>query len=472
MIQIQNPMRYFRLIILLLTSVQALSQKYAIEQVTVIPMDRETTLENQTLLIENGKIIEIGTAGRINIPNGFQVIDGKGKYLIPGLSDMHAHFFNEQGSHRNTTEVELKVMLANGLTTARIMAGHPNYLAARQNVREKRWIGPELVVASPQLVGRWAWDTTFKNYEIVDTPAKAENAVRKFKKEGYDAIKITFMVDRPAFDAINKTAREVGVKVVGHVGPKVKLPAALAAGEQIDHMDEFIDMLLPDTSYNHGESVSDMNLWRMNAWNTVPYLDESKIPALSQLVKKSGIYVCPTNYFFISCFGASFTENVYKSKPDFGYIPKEILPERWRVMQLNRKMPIPRESIERYVAIRKKMTKSLWEAGVPLMAGSDSPEWFLMTGFSIHDEIKTFVEAGLSPFAALQTATIHPADYLGLTQKGRIKKGMDADLVLLDRNPLENIDHTKSISGVFKDGRWFDRATLTDFLTDAKKVLE
>ncbi|WP_373331194.1 amidohydrolase family protein [Salmonirosea aquatica] len=465
-------MKCIRLFTLLLISIQAFSQKYAIEKVSIIPMDQGITLENQTLLMENGKIIEIGSAAQITIPNGFQIIDGKGKFLMPGLSDMHAHFFNEQGEYKNTIEAELKVMLANGLTMVRIMAGHPNYLQARQSVREKRWLGPDLVVASPQLVGRWPWDTTFRNYAVVDTPAKAEDAVRRFKKEGYDAIKITFMVDRPAFDAINKTAKEVGIKVVGHVGPKVKLPVALAAGEQIDHMDEFIDTLLPDTSYNHGESVSDMNLWRMNAWNTVPYLDESKIPALSQMVKKSGIYVCPTNYFFISCFGASFTEDHYRSKPDFGYIPQAILPERWRVMQLQRKMPIPPESIEKYVAIRKKLTKSLWEAEVPLMAGSDSPEWFLMTGFSIHDELRTFVDAGLSPFAALQTATVHPADYLGLPQKGRIKKGMDADLVLLNQNPLENIDHTKMIAGVFKNGQWFSRTALDEFLSESKKVLE
>jgi hypothetical protein len=215
-----------------------------------------------------------------------------------------------------------------------------------------------------------------------------------------------------------------------------------------------------------------MNLWRINAWKTVPYLDESEIPALSRMVKESGIYVCPTNYFFISCFGATTTEEQYRSKPDFAYIPKEIQPERWRVMQAQRKMPIPKESLEKYVRIRKALTKSLWEADVPLMAGSDSPEWFLMTGFSIHDELRTFVEAGLSPFAALQTATIHPANYLGLSQKGRIQKGMDADLVLLDQNPLLAIDHTRKIAGVVKNGQWFDKATLDGYLAEARKVLE
>jgi len=153
-------------------------------------------------------------------------------------------------------------MLVNGLTTVRIMVGHPAYKEARDNVKAGKWIGPELFVASPQFARRWPWPTDFKNFEVVDTKEKAVDAVRKYKREGYDAIKITFMVKKEVYDEIIKTAKEEGISVVGHVGPDVKLPAALAAGEQIEHMDEFIDMLLPDSTYNHGQSVSDMNIWR------------------------------------------------------------------------------------------------------------------------------------------------------------------------------------------------------------------
>ena len=289
------------------------NEVYAIKDVTLIPMDRERTLPGQTVIIENGIIKKIGDSN-INLDNNVTIIDGKGKWLVPGFFDMHVHFFYEQGEHKNTCEAELKMMLANGLTTVRILAGHPAYLEARNNVKSGKWVGPELFVASPQLVGRWPWPPDFKNYEIVDTKEKAEAAVRNFKKEGYQEIKITFMVKPEVYDAIIETARQEGIKVAGHVGPLVKLPRALKTGQQIEHMDEFIDMLLPDTSYNHGQSVSDMNIWRKEAWATVPFLDEKKIPALAKMVKDAGIYVSPTNYFFISTFGEGMYRRAGKAK--------------------------------------------------------------------------------------------------------------------------------------------------------------
>lgn len=440
-------------------------QKYAFTNVSLITMKHDKVLANQTVLVSNGKIERTGNAGKLKLPQGYQVINGAGKYLIPALSDMHVHFFNEQGEYKNTSERELKVMLANGLTTVRIMAGHPNYLQARENVKNNKWLGPDLLIASPQLVGRWPWPPDFRNFEIVDTREKGIAAVKKFKAEGYDAIKITFMVNADVFDAVAQAAKQEGIKLVGHVGPRVKLPAALAAKQQNEHMDEFIDMLLPDTSYNRGQSVSDMNLWQMKAWATVPHLDEKKIPALVDMVKRSGIYVTPTNFFFVSCFGTAYTDEVYKSRPDYKYIPSEIIPERWRVKEMNRNMKIPKESLERYVYLRKKMVHELWKGGVPLMAGSDSPEWFLVPGFSIHDELDMFVQAGLTPFAALQTATVNTAAYLGMN-KGTIEPGKVADILLLNQNPLENINNTRSINGVMKNGVWHNREKLDKLLEE------
>lgn len=461
----------FLLILTLPCSGLKAQHRYAIVNTTVISMLTDKPVANQTVLVSNGSIEKVGSSAKMTVPAGYQTINGAGKYLMPGLFDMHAHFFNEQGSLKNTCEAELKVMLANGLTTVRIMAGHPNYLDARQQVRSNRWKGPDLVIASPQLAGRWPWPPDFKNFEVVDTREKAIAAVKKFKAQGYDAIKITFMVAREVFDAIAETAKAEGIKLTGHVGPEVKLPAALAAGQQNEHMDEFIDMLLPDTTFNHGESVSDMNLWRMKAWATVPHLDESRLPALVNMVKASGIYVTPTNFFFISCFGAGFSDEVYKSRPDYQYIPANILPERWKVKEMNRNMKIPAESLEKYVRLRKKMVYELWKAGVPLMAGSDSPEWFLVPGFSIHDELDMFVQAGLTPYAALQTATVNTAAYLEMN-KGTIAPGKTADLLLLDKNPLADINNTRSIAGVMKGGAWHGREQLDAMLREALNTLK
>ena len=442
---------------------------YAITNVTVIPMNKEISLPDQTLIIENGIIKKIGNSATTKIASGITIIDGKGKYLLPGLFDMHVHFFYEQGEHKNTCETELKTMLANGLTTARILAGHPAYLEARSNVRKGKWVGPDLFIASPQLVGRWPWPPEFKNYEIVDTREKAVDAVRKFKQEGYDEIKITFMVKREVYDVVMATAKKEKIKVTGHVGPLVQLPRALETGLQIEHMDEFIDMLLPDTSYNHGQSVSDMNIWRKEAWATVPFLDEAKIPALAKMVKDAGIYVSPTNFFFISTFGEGVTEEQAKQSPGYAYIPLDIKEDRWENWKYYNQNSPPMESRRKYVELRKKMAYELWKAGVPLMAGSDSPEFFLVHGFSLHDELGMFVKSGLTPFAALQTATINTATYLGVDKrKGTIEAGKEADLLLLDKNPLEDIRNTRSISAVFKGKKMYDKKELHQMLEEAK----
>ncbi|MCD6067635.1 MAG: amidohydrolase family protein [Bacteroidetes bacterium] len=439
--------------------------------VNVIPMNKEQVLKDQVVVIENGKIRSITDRLKSKLGKDVQTIDASGKYLVPGFFDMHAHFFYEQGNNVNTCAEELKVMLANGLTTVRIECGDSVYLDARKKVEENVWTGPKLFVASPQFVGKWAWPGKVFA-EICTTPKEAEVAVRKCKKQGYDEIKITFMVKRDVYDAIIKTAKEENIKVTGHVGPLVKLPAALQAKQQIEHMDEFIDMLLPDTSYNHGECVSDMNIWRKNAWATVPFLDENKIPALVKSVKEAGICVTPTNYFFFSSFADSIPKEEYMKRTDYGYIPSVIIKDRWEIREHYWKNPPLADKRKKYIDIRKKITYALWKAGVPLMAGSDSPEWFLVQGFSIHDELEVFTKAGVSNYGALETVTKNPATYAGVIKnKGTIEAGKDADLILLDKNPLENISNTRSINTMILGGELYDRKSLDKMLGDAKKVL-
>ena len=450
---------------------QKIPATFAIVNVNVIPMDKEQVLKDQIVVIENGTIKELGKKENIRIPKGASLIDGTGKYLLPGFFDMHAHFFYEQGENKNTCEAELKIMLANGLTTVRIECGDSVYLLARKNVAKKKWIGPSLFISSPQFVGNWPWPGKVFA-KICKTPGEAEQAVRECKKEGYDEIKITFMVKRDVYDAIIKTAKEENIKVTGHVGPLVKLPAALAVKQQIEHMDEFIDMLLPDTSYNHGQSVSDMNIWRKKAWNTVPALDESKIPGLVNAVKQAGIYVTPTNYFFFSSFADSIPKEEYMKRVDYAYIPSKIKAERWDIREHYWKNPPPLTSRKKYIETRKKITRELCKAGVKLMAGSDSPEWFLVQGFSIHDELETFVSCGLSPYSALETATRNPAEYLGiLKQKATIEVGKDADLILLDKNPLANISNTRSIFAVMIGKKWYPKEELVKLLEEARVIL-
>ena len=461
------------IIVFILTSLISFAQdSYAIKNVSVITMTKEEVLPDQTVVVEKGIIKNISPSAKTKLSKGVKVIDGTGKFLIPGLFDMHTHFFYEQGEHINTNETELKLMLANGITTARIMAGHPSYLEAKANVKDGKWIGPELSVASPQLVGKWPFSTEFKNYEMVTSEANANEAVETFKRQGYDAIKITFMVNMPVYNAIVAAAARAKIKVVGHVGPLVMLPAALEAKQQIEHMDMFIETLLPDTSYNHGQSVSDFNIYSKAAWETVPHLMESKIPALAKSVKDAGIYVTPTNYFFISNAGLPLTDEEIKNNPDYNYIPSNLKQEKWKYRESYIKKMAPLASREKYVHIRKQMVSELWKAGVPLMAGSDSPEFFGVAGFALHDELKTMVDAGLTPYAALQTATVTPATFLEMNNRtGTIAVGKEADLVLLNKNPLEDINNTRSIAGVSSGNSWLTTSDIQKLLEETKIIL-
>ena len=202
-------MKPLLLLLSALIALAAFSQtSYVIKNVSVIPMNQEIILDNYSVLVVDGKIKELAPVSKLKVPSKATVIDGTGKYLIPGLFDMHTHFFYEQGDHVNTCDKELKLMLANGITTARIMAGHPSYLEARENVRSGKWEGPELFVASPQLAGQWPFPTDFKNYELVTTKQQATEAVKKYKAAGYDMIKITFKINSEVYDAIIETAKK------------------------------------------------------------------------------------------------------------------------------------------------------------------------------------------------------------------------------------------------------------------------
>jgi len=460
-------MKYFQILFLVLLSglTDAVGQKILLRNVSVISMTKESIDAGQDILVDNGKIAQIGRGIQAR---GATVVDGTGKFVIPGLMDMHAHFYYEQGNNVNTCSDELKLMLANGLTTVRIANGDSLYLVARKMANTGQWSSPELFVASPSFAGTWpAGAKVFAN--ICKTPEEGREAVRKSKREGYDAIKIVFDLKPAVYEAIADEAARVGIPVFGHVGPLVKLPMSLKYKQQNEHMDEFIEMLLPDTSVNRNQSVSDMNLWRAKAWETIPLLDESKIPSLVKQVKDAGIYVSPTNYFFDSFFGKGIPENFASTNSEFAYVPAILKDEAWDIRSRYIKRLPSEASRERYRYLRKKIITELWKAGVPLMAGSDSPQWFNVTGFAIHNEIENLVECGLTPFAAMQTATVNPARYLGIEKrKGTIAVGLDADLVVLSQNPLEDIRNARKIEGVFRGGKYYSLQDINRLLEEAR----
>jgi len=441
---------------------------FVVENINIISMVRDHVDKHKVVVIQDGKIVQIVNRHQLTYPRDARRIDGRGGFIIPGLFDMHLHFYHDFGLDEKYLGEEVKLAVANGVTTVRIMDGQENYLALRKKIEEEKWAGPEMIVASPQFVGKWPFKSKLSGYKV-DSPTDACKMVVVFKKKGYSEIKLAQFITPAVYDTVTRVAKSAGIKVTGHVGPDVKLQRALDARQQIEHMDEFIEALLTDSAVNNGKSVSDIGIWNKKAaWPTLPYVDESKIDALAQRVKNAGIYVTPTNYFFVSFFARGATLEQIKKFPGYAYVPafhKEKVNKSQEYFWTD---PPPENWRAKYIDIRYKLVKALHKSGTKLMAGSDGPEWYLAPGFSLHNELEAFTEAGLSNYAALETATKNPAMYLGIAdRKGTIEEGKQADFILLEKNPLLDIRNTRTIQGVFVKNKYYDRKALDKLLSEA-----
>lgn len=431
-------------------------------------MVKEGVDEDKTVVILDGKIEQIGSRQEIRFPKGAKRIDAKGGFMIPGLFDMHLHFYHDYGLAEKYLIEEVKLPVVNGVTTVRIMDGQENYLALKKRIDKGEVTGPEMFIASPQFVGKWPFKGKFSGY-MADSAAEAGNKVAEFKKLGYSEIKLAQFITPSVYEAVTTAAKKEGIKVTGHVGPDVKLYRALHARQQIEHMDEFIEALLTDSTINNGKSVSDVGVWnKKTAWPTLQYVDESRIDALAKRVSDAGIYVTPTNYFFINFFARGATGEQVRNMRGYDYVPAFHKKNVNASQEYFWKDPPPEDWRRKYIAVRYKMVDALYKAGTRLMAGSDGPEWYLAPGFTLHSELEAFTEAGLSNFAALETATKNPAMYMGIEdRKGTIEKGKRADFILLEKNPLIDIKNTRTIQAVFMSNKFYDRKALDKLLSEA-----
>jgi cytosine/adenosine deaminase-related metal-dependent hydrolase len=434
------------------------------ENVNVIPMDRERVLKNQTVVVRAGRIEQIGDAAKVKGPAQALHIDGRGKYLVPGLIDMHTHLFSDEEFPQRLAVDELAIMIANGVTTIRLMTGTPAQLVLRAKVAKGEQLGPTIYAASPQLAGQ-AYGKVWNGF-VVTTPQQAQQAVRASKASGYDFIKLTTAITRPVYDAVIATSREEGLRVIGHVDPRVGTAHALEVGQQIEHLDSYMESVLKDDAPMK-VSVSDYGVWKKPNWESLDYVDERKVIALAKATARAGVYSTPTLTFFKLCFVVPQSDAEIRARPDYRFYPEKL---RERLFTAHRKFwtePPSAERRERYQRIRNLLVKTIHDAGGKIMAGSDAPELFLVYGFTLHRELQNLVAAGLSPYAALEAATRTPAEYLkGLDTFGTIERGKRADLLLLDGNPLQDITNTERRAGVMVRGRWLPQAELRKLLDE------
>lgn len=430
--------------------------------VNVIPMDRERVIRNQTVIVRNNTIAAIGDAKRINVPAGAQKVDGTDKFLIPGLMDMHVHLFSDDEFPDALAEDEFKVMIAYGVTTIRLMIGTPEQLVLREKSAKGEILAPTIFAASPHLTGRKQ-----PNAYVVTTEAEARAAVVKSKRDGYDFIKVTTYLAPEVYEAIVDEASKQNIRVVGHADSRsVGLQRALKARQQIEHLDSYLEALLPDNAPVKG-SVSDIYVYNPKNWESIDYLDEKKIPELARLTVKANPFVTPTLHLFKFTFGKGRSEESFMAQPDIRFYPRKTIDQWTRASKRYLSTAAPVEKREKYVRVRNQIVKAIYDAGGRIMAGSDTPEWLMLYGHTLHLELIDLRDAGLSNYAALETATRNPAMYLGLLdQTGTIEKRKRGDLVLLDANPLDDIANTQKRAGVMIKGQYFTQTEMDRWLDE------
>ncbi|MFD2571936.1 amidohydrolase family protein [Spirosoma soli] len=396
------------------------ADSYLIRDVSVIPMTKDTILAHHHVLIEKGRIKQVTPhLAQIDTAGHCLVIDGTGKFLIPGLNDLHVHLNDDNN---------LLLFVANGVTTIRNMAGYPFHLNLRKRINQGQILGPTLYTASPILEGT---PNVWKFSHVVKTRDEARQAVIQFAKAGYDCIKIYHTLPQELYREILQVGDSLHIPVVGHIPFQVDLEEVLASTQySLEHVD-----------------VSPLS----------PYIPLVK---RLELIGHSQKWMCPTLLVY---------KNMQKH-PNDPTIPTNY--ERYvdKITRTFWQQRLHYYSQDRY-RLQKVMAKLIYKNGGRFIAGTDCLNPYVLAGFSIHEELQELVSVGLPAYEALKASTVNAAVFLKRDPEvGTIEADKQADLVLLSGNPLKDIANTKTITGVMLQGRWFSSAELKQMLAAVEKT--
>jgi tetratricopeptide (TPR) repeat protein len=445
--------------------------------ITIIDTSGGPNKTDMTVFITGDRITDIKPSAKVRGPRGAQVIDGTGKFLIPGLWDMHAHYFDS---------AYLSLFIANGVTGVRIMAGDPDDFKQREEIAKGFLIGPRMVIGSPLIDGpKPLWPGSIS----VSNEVEARKVVRQMNEIGYDFIKIYQLLPREAYFAIADESKKLGIPFVGHLPSSIRATEASDAGQRsIEHLSsEPLGILLACSSkeeelYKTREKAfegvsqqprtpSQLAAYRSFANKVLESYDDEKASALFALFVKKSTWQCPTltvlrSYRYLD--DKNFTNDARLK-----YMPKAKR-ESWELKNDPWVSPLTAEdwAVEKKV-YRKELALvgAMHRAGVKLLAGTDTGDPYCFPGFSLHDELGLLVEAGLTPLEALQAATYNAAEFLGMMDSiGTVEEGKIADLVLLDADPIKDIAKTKKIAAVVVGGKLYSRSSLDEMLAKIKTL--
>ena len=428
---------------------EALRDAVAFVDVNVVPMDSERLLAHQTVLVSGGRILAVGPVDTTRVPSGAVRIEGQGRYLMPGLVDMHLHLVPGQGQPEDPAGQVLALLLANGVTSARALGGPKDTsLVVRDRVARGEVLGPTLRVAAPSLHGK-----------SVQGPEQVRQRVREYKAAGYDGLKTHGFLGRETYDAMIAEARAQGLAVSGHVTPDVGLSHALKSGQQIEHLDGYLNELLPENDPARAQ------VGQVEVGDALDRMDAARIPALAKATREAGVWSSPTLALFETVTSPEGVEPL-RARPELRFAPRAAVAAWTKMVSDDPEMArASTERKHRFAELRRQLAHGLYTAGAKLLVGSDSPQLFMVAGFAVHREMEAMAAAGLPTYGVLEAATRNPAEYLGeAATAGTVTEGKRADLLLLDANPLEDVKHTRNIAGVMVRGRWLPRSELDALL--------
>jgi imidazolonepropionase-like amidohydrolase len=450
----------------------ARGESLALTHVSLADPACSTLQSDRTVLISGDRIASVSQAPP---PRDVRVIDGRGRFLIPGLCDMHVHLAGVSADPKWSKATLLPLLIANGVTTVRDMGGD---LAALQSWRKEtsdgKLIGPRIYCAGPMLDGGKSDPPALLG---IGSPNQGRAAVRELKAKGVDFIKVLSRLDRESYLAIADESKRLGMTFVGHVPNSMRASEASEAGQKsIEHI--FYSNLTFDCSAREKELRRQSTEARAknDSVRAAKARDEAsasfskeKADKLWQELVRNKTWVVPTLVAMRAI--AQQREEAQSAPPELAYLPPE-LRKSWSPEEIEKQ--ISPEIARWYFAQFQndmKIARFLHEAGVQMMAGSDSLDPFNFPGSSLHEELKLLTEAGFTPRQALEAATSKPAEFLKATGEGgwgTIQPGRAADLVLLDADPLADIANTRKISAVIVGGKFFDRAALDRLLEEAR----